>query len=448
VLKPGAMLMAFGGPRTHHRLMAAVEDAGFEIRDVVMWLYGSGFPKSHDISKAIDKAAGSIGESTLAIKREIRQRYESAGMTLGQLNDACGFEASGYLRESSTWATVLPSRDKWQRIKAVLGCDGELDALFDEAEREVIGQSEWSHQKGIPLPNQYDGQRQYLDITAPATDAAALWDGWGTALKPAFEPVIVAMKPTDGTFAHNAQKWGVAGLWVDGGRIPTNGESVSLHGRNPVGNGWDPRWSGGQEPGQTPGQKLGRWPANVILDEEAAAMLDEQSGESTSSGPRPLPQGPNYKNEVYGDGMGGCENHTNRRADTGGASRFFYCAKASRAERNAGLEGMEERERVVGIPQSEGRVNHQKHANGEHVAIAAQNHHPTVKPLALMQYLCRLTKTPTGGIILDPFMGSGSTGIAAVREGRSFVGIELDADYCEIARRRIGADAPLLVEMG
>jgi site-specific DNA-methyltransferase (adenine-specific) len=376
------MLMAFGGPRTHHRLMAAVEDAGFEIRDVVMWLYGSGFPKSHAIGKSIDKAAGA--------EREVVGRKPKAG----------GGRATQNQHEG------------WQRP--------------------------WMSEPGA--------KEKIWDITAPATDAAALWDGWGTALKPAWEPIIVAMKPTDGTFAQNALAWGVAGLWVDGGRIET-GDNRDRLGGGAKGQG---KCYGDSATYDYISNPQGRWPANVILDEEAAAMLDEQSGESGGGKPGLSGYGRTYTiggNGAYGGGVG---MPTYNHGDTGGASRFFYCAKASRSERNAGLEGMEAITRKESDPRKNGgsddwgdRVGHSATAN-----TARANHHPTVKPLALMQYLCRLTKTPTGGIILDPFMGSGSTGIAAVREGRSFVGIELDADYCESARRRIGADAPLWVEMG
>jgi site-specific DNA-methyltransferase (adenine-specific) len=212
------------------------------------------------------------------------------------------------------------------------------------------------------------------------------------------------MKPRDGTFAHNALTWGVAGLWVDGGRIgtakevpysPSQHNDVLCHGKY------------GAEDGTASGfnPNIGRWPANLLLDEEAAAMLDEMSGESG---------GGNYSGIVTRRRKGhklnecvGAANSPDNYGDYGGASRFFYCPKASRAERNAGLP--------------EGR------ANG----------HPTVKPLSLMRYLVRLTRTPTGGVVLDPFMGSGSTILAAIQEGRDYIGIEMDIESFEIAKRRV-----------
>lgn len=257
VAKPGAMLLSFGGTRTFHRLTCAIEDAGWEIRDCIMWLYGSGFPKSHDISKAIDKKAGA--------QREVVGKGKGRTGSKAQPNGGSTFSDDNY---------------------------------------------QW--------PGDYD-------ITAPATNDARLWDGWGTALKPAWEPIIVAMKPTDGTFVNNALKHGVAGFNIDGSRIPSEG---------------------------------GRFPANVILDEEAGTLL-------------------------------------------GGKSRFFYCAKASKKDRGEG------------------------------------NNHPTVKPTALMEYLCRLTSTPTGGVVLDPFMGSGTTGLACKATGREFIGIELNEDYYHIAKTRL-----------
>ena len=289
VLKPGGHVLSFGGTRTYHRMVVNIEDAGFEIRDQLQWLYGSGFPKSHNLK-------------------------------------------------------------------------GE-------------------------------------------------WQGWGTALKPANEPICLARKPLDGTVAENVGKWGVGGLNVDASRISTDGKVVwkvgdnrklsnSLMCFNKRGAGSDSMF---KNKGNRSGTALGRWPANVILDEEAAAMLNMQAKD---------------------------------------VSRFFYCAKASKSERNAGLEGMPvkpgEKNQELG-PNAEYRQgNAQERAQGiTHVKREQnQNHHPTVKPIKLMRYLCKLI-TPPDGTILDPFMGSGTTGIAAKIDGFGFVGIELDADYFEIAQKRI-----------
>ncbi len=275
VLKPGGHLLAFGGTRMYHRLAAGIEDAGFEIRDTLMWLYGSGFPKSHNLK-------------------------------------------------------------------------GE-------------------------------------------------WQGWGTALKPAVEPIVLARKPLIGTVAENVLTHGTGALNIDASRIAT-----------------DDRFGGGakgssgfaagyESEGWVAGSASGRWPANILLDEEAAAMLDEQSGVSVSPAP--------YGERVSGDksmfGIGGL-NHSKEFGDSGGASRFFYVAKASRSERNFGL---------------------------------GRNIHPTVKPVDLMRYLIRLV-TPKGGTVLDPFLGSGTTAVAAIQEGVDWIGCEREPEYVAIIEARIAAAQP------
>ena len=262
VLKPGGHLIAFGGTRTYHRLAVAIEDAGFEVRDCLMWLYGSGFPKSHNLH-------------------------------------------------------------------------GE-------------------------------------------------WHGWGTALKPAYEPAILARKPLRGTVADNVAQWGVGGLNIDGCRV---GDESTLRPNSNAGG----VFVGKGSQGQINGSASGRWPANVILDEDAAAALDAQS-------------------------------------DTG-ASRFFYTAKASRSEREAGLDGVEQMQAPNG-----NKWTDQDYRTGK--TIARANHHPTVKPIDLMRYMIRLV-APRGAVVLDPFMGSGSTGCAAMVEGMQFIGIDITPEYVDIARRRI-----------
>jgi len=293
VLKPGGYLLSFAGSRTYHRMVVNIEDAGFEIRDQIMWIYGSGFPKSHNISKAMDK-----------------------------------------------------------------------------------------------------------------TPEAKQWDGWGTALKPAHEPIVVARKPLIGTVVENVLEYGTGGLNLDGCRIGIEGGTSRIDGSN-----------AGKERNKLHGGNFGvqdigkgRFPANVILDEEAGAMLDEQS-------------------------------------DSGGASRFFYCAKPSQKERNAGCDHLPEK---VYAPSNQAKAElkrgnkefnawdgkeHTERHNHNHVG-SNRNHHPTVKPVDLMCYLCRLV-TPPEGIVLDPFMGSGTTGVAANMEGFNFIGIEMDEEYIEIARARI-----------
>jgi len=329
---PGAHLLAFGGTRTHHRLMCAIEDAGWEMRDALMWLYGSGFPKSLDVSKAIDKAAGTEFE-----------RLPASGV---------GF----------------------------MNAEGRGGYNVTKHQLRKVGES---------------------------IDAAKQWDGWGTALKPAWEPIVLARKPLVGTVAQNVQEHGTGALNIDGCRIDFAGnadeQEVKLKNRHadfgsgPRDNkvfGADNRRR--EEHGNY--NPPGRWPANLVLDEESAAMLDEQSGERAS------PWIGNTNVGAKGGKMfGGSEQRIEYKPeyrDTGGASRFFYCAKASRSER------------------------------GEN------NNHPTVKPLDLMTWLCTLV-TPPGGLILDPFMGSGSTLLAAQKLGFWAIGIELEERYCEIATQRL-----------
>jgi len=352
VLKPGGHLLAFGGTRTWHRLAVAVEDAGFEIRDNIAWLYGSGFPKSHNISKAIDKAAGA--------EREV----------LG----------------------VLPS----SRTKA--------------------------SSSGFMMAQKLD--------TAPATDDAKAWDGWGTALKPAHEPIVVARKPLTGTVAQNVLEHGVGGLNIDASRIATD-EVITNHSRSEQASISKGKFgdSVAQETHQTPGQILGRWPANIILDEYTAELIDEQSGILTSGAlkaGRPVADvNVNFKR--------GLDVHDyESKANSGGASRFFYVAKASKRDRNEGLDELPEvRHADRNATDGVGGDNPRNRTNQ-----AKQNFHPTVKPTALMQYLIRLV-TPANGVVLDPFAGSGSTGKAAILENKHFIGIELTAEYLPIIEGRL-----------
>lgn len=348
VAKPGAHLLAFGGSRTYHRLAVAIEDAGWEIRDCVMWLYGSGFPKSHDVSKAIDKAAGA--------EREV----------VGDKLDRPGYHLS-------------PG-----------------------------GGTKFGNGNGLH-GHREDARLRAATVTAPATPDAHRWQGWGTALKPAHEPIILARKPFKGTVAGNVLEHGCGALNVDGCRINYVDEAdcsaatpqgrVTSKNSGSIGATPDAGRNESRVEFARPEQK-GRWPANVILSE---GVTDEAW------------------------------------------SRFFYCPKASKADRDAGLVGMPVRESgaMVGNMTSGQRLAD----NGTPIKTPKRsNHHPTVKPTDLMRYLCRLI-TPPGGEVLDPFMGSGSTGKAAMLEGFGFVGIEREQEYIDIARRRIEAacgDLPLL----
>lgn len=308
VLKPGGHLLAFSGSRTYHRMAVAIEDAGFQIRDQIMWIYGSGFPKSLDVSKAIDNQAGS--------KRA-------------------------------------------DRVIAEAGVSG-------------------SHENPT---------KAILNKGTPVTPEAQQWQGWGTALKPAHEPIVLARKPLVGTVAANVLEWGTGGLNIDGSRVGTTVET------------WPSTRNYSSKEMSRPGSTMandaetqltgdapaGRFPANVIHD----GLAEEWA-------------------------------------------RYFYCAKASKRDRNEGLEGFEAIRvhdgRKAG---NKGGSNPRNRTNDLKV-----NHHPTVKPTDLMRYLCKLI-TPPGGTVLDPFMGSGSTGKGAIIEGFDFIGIELSEEYLAIAKARI-----------
>ena len=367
VLKPGGHVLSFGGTRTYHRMVVNIEDAGFEIRDQIQWIYGSGFPKSHNIGKAVDKLEGN--DRKLVYKKE---------------------DAPGYRK----------------------------------------------NMEGTQ-PNTMSGKFTYNDVTKGNSP----YEGWGTALKPANEPICVARKPlSEKTIAENVIKWGTGGINIDGCRIGYKDEndkkSAVPGGKVLYGSFVTSNESWGQQEKDLQDKREahneGRFPANIILDETAAELLDEQSGTLKSG----IASMKNSKSSVYG-GNSLQKSSTNFNyeyagyTDTGGASRFFYQPKVSKAERNMGLDGFEEKETKVTNYHDFERLD------GTYKSIPIhKNSHPTVKPINLMTYLCRLV-TPANGIVLDPFMGSGSTGIAARLEGFDFIGMEMDEDYFNIAEARI-----------
>jgi DNA modification methylase/transcriptional regulator with XRE-family HTH domain len=355
VLKPGGHLLAFAGTRTQHRMAVQIEDAGFEIRDMIAWVYGSGFPKSLDVSKAIDKHGGA---SVAWFGPWFRKWRTEHGITQKQVAALFPSKTGGLTGCVANWELGfnLPTPDQFNLIRDTFGLP--FDSI-EAAEREVVAQ-----QRGTVLavaPGQdNDRSSTTLDITAPATPAAQQWAGWGTALKPALEPITVARKPLVGTVAANVLEHGTGAINVDGCRVGTS---------------------------------TGRWPANLIHDgSDEVVGLFPDARSSCGGGNRIAGE------SWFGNGADG--GRSQQYYDSGSAARFFYCAKASKTDRGEG------------------------------------NGHPTVKPTELMRYLCRLV-TPPGGVVLDPFMGSGSTGKAAVLEGFQFIGIEREAEYLEIARGRI-----------
>jgi DNA modification methylase len=427
VLKPGGHILSFGGTRTYHRMVVNIEDAGFEIRDQIMWLYGSGFPKSHNIGKAVDKLEGNERE----------------------------------------WISKSPYK------------------ASEEAEKKSAGASQI-------------GRTTHADITKGTSP----YEGWGTALKPANEPICLARKPlSEKSVALNVLKWATGGINIDGCRIgflndedkknfindsdginrQKNSEvrETYMNNTNIIGNH-----------NINDNRQDGRFPANIILEcicdevikgekgeitkrfpggstfggnkmsEKVEGkwfndkgdihtnpncpcnLLDEQSGESKSRSKYPevgldnLPM--NYYEETKIKYQAGKEQTKEGFTDKGGASRFFYQSKVSKAERNLGLDGFEDKITPVNTNINSTNENGQKVRNDGSVipTLVAKNNHPTVKPINLMTYLCRLI-TPKGGVVLDPFMGSGSSGIAALLEGFDFIGMEMDEDYFKIAEGRI-----------
>ena len=301
------------------------------------------------------------------------------------------------------------------------------------AEREVLGKVRSGIAPG--QGNAVGGPKPLVDVRPVAvTPEAQKWQGWGTALKPAFEPIVVARKPVEGTVAANVLKWGTGGLNIDGTRVPHSSVSdFEKHAKvvsamKARGGVWDNSWKNSSDlSGMNDVSTAGRWPANVMLDEYTAALLDEQSG-NRPGGTFPAKRG-QAVNTSFASGQ---ETVGGQRSmgDSGGASRFFYVAKASKRDRNQGLDELEARF----APTMNDGIGGKEH-NPE-TATPKRNFHPTVKPTTLMRYLVKLV-TPPGGTVLDPFTGSGSTGKAAILEGFQFIGVELTEDYLPIIEGRL-----------
>jgi DNA modification methylase len=367
VLKPGGHMVAFFGTRTYDLGVLAIRLAGFEIRDQIAWLYGSGFPKSRDISKDMDKMEGAARE---VVGKHIAPGFAKSNVDNGQ-------------QSRSTY------------------------------EFEKLG--------------------------GAVSDLAKQWEGWGSALKPAFEPIVLARKPLEGTVAANVLEHGVGAINIDGCRVTSDGQHASsdragngvghgTHDGNGIYNG-----VGGVI---TAPHELGRFPANLIHDgsDEVVSLFPESKGQLAPV--KGTEQSHTGQNGIYG--TYGRTSFDKREETETSAARFFYCAKASAADRDEGLDAFELK-KAAGLPMRSAGVE----STGEgldgtktHRDTKRKNIHPTTKPTTLMRYLCKLI-TPPGGIILDPFMGSGSTGKAAMYEGFDFVGVEMMPEYMEIAEARI-----------
>jgi DNA modification methylase len=431
VLKPGGHVLAFGGSRTWHRLAVAVEDAGFELRDSIAWIYGSGFPKSLDVSKAIDKRGGSGALLTKEIGEALRAARESRGISKSKADEIfCDSTTNWTWFEGRPAGQRPPTPETFARIVAQWPELAELSEKVAEAEREVIGQ------RNVPVGHSFASERfgktsdtKEVDETLPSTSEAQKWQGWGTALKPAFEPVVVGRKPFGKgvTVAENVLAWGVGGLNIDGSRIAGEVPSVP----QPKTGGGIFSGDGGRN-GEISSAPNGRWPANVILDEVSAGLLDEQSGFSVS---RPIESG-GYLGNSLAIGGSRVKAYGSAHDDKGGASRFFYVAKASKRDRNEGLEELEATSAGDMVDRVEGSAGMDSPRAGAGRTSGAKNFHPTVKPTRLMRYLIKLV-TPAGGTVLDPFTGSGSTGKAALLDGYGFIGAELTEEYLPIIEGRL-----------
>jgi len=420
VLKPGGHLLAFGGSRTFHRIACAIEDAGFEIRDTLSWLYGSGFPKSLDVSKALDKAGG---RNWAALAAELRGAISAAGLSAADIAKQLGWPSASSVSDYVNGGHVPPPARQEQLATLLAGF--EASGVWRGKAGEVL-----SGNMAMSAANYARSEKG-----APVSDAARQWEGWGTALKPAWEPIILARKPLMGTVAANVQAWGTGALNIDGCRIATtenlNGGAYATE----TSKGHSGSLEGGVlgVTGREYAQPLGRWPANVVLDEEAAAALDAQTGV--------LKSGSGQKNtrrstgEIFRAAAGSADD-TQYTGDSGGASRFFYVAKASRSERDAGCESLPVRSGGEATDREDGSAGLNNPRAGAGRTGGARNIHPTVKPVALMRWLVRLV-TPPAGLVLDPFAGSGTTGVAALQEGFQFVGVEQSGEYVEIARHRL-----------
>ena len=374
VLKPGGHILSFAGSRTYHRMAVNIEDAGFEIRDMLGWLYGSGFPKSHNIGKAVDK----LDAKELRIKRKIKftKWLKSTGVTVNDLNKE--LRKNNLITEKSSGAShfldikiqpAIPTLEMFNCFKHLIPKPPkEIMNLIlvrtveseNFKKRQVVGKKTSGIGTAFGEGEWKSGKAEEVDITIPKTEQAKQWEGWGTALKPAHEPIVMARKPFNTSVAENVLTHGTGGINIDECRVGTDGGTKKIDTENcreSLG-----KYGDGLNGGKVQSLNEGRFPANIIHDgsEEVLEVFEE-------------------------------------------SSRFFYCAKASKAERNMGDN---------------------------------KNYHPTVKPIKLMEYLVRLV-TPKEGIVLEPFAGSGTTLIACKQQGFNYIGIEREQEYCDIAEARL-----------
>lgn len=481
VLKPGGHLMTFAGSRTADLLSFPLRLAGFEIRDTLTWHYGQGFPKSMDVGKAIDKAGGNpLAHRVFA--RYLRAALDERGVTAADVDRHLGIAASAcyWLRDDHRGG--LCPRHHWNTLRAWLGLPAELDDLYHEAVRA-------DRKVAAPGGNSvFQPVRAVINPGTPATEAAAAWDGWGTALKPASEPIILARKPlSERTVAANVLAHGTGALNINATRIATtSGDEVSNHARGPEAAQSKGAFgdSAAQETHQTSGQALGRWPANVLLSHHPecveigkiergkgapvvssggksgdsawthrggsygagavnvgvrsygvetvpvyectpgcpVALLDAQSGPAGAAAPVAVGK-PRGHQGVYG-APNAQASYAQHDGVNGGAARFYYTSKANNRERWGWCHD-------CGAAWCRGDRASKAAHKGHNTEW-----HPTVKPVDLMRWLVRLV-TPPGGIVLDPFAGTGTTGEAAIREGFRALLIDQSPLYSAIIEARL-----------
>jgi len=430
VLKPGGHLLSFAGTRTYHRMAVNVEDAGFEIRDMISWLYGSGLPKSLSIGKQIDKVSKRVNMFEPFAQYLKGQRLK-LNIPQNQISKHFPSKTGGLTGCVSNWELGMnvPTKEQWIILKRELNLNSKFDDLINrvETERMVIGNKPWDTPVNGFLPDGMDkSERKQLVDTAPSSPEAKEWEGWGTALKPACEPIVVARKPlSEKIVALNVLKWGTGGINIDACRI---GGSMGKDGALSKPRRTDNTKFGKSNETINPQSPFGRFPANIIFDEIAGKLLDEQTGNLKGDSLNRKKRENSGGSTLYEGGWK--SEQTAGFTDVGGASRFFYCAKASKSERNKGCEELEQKDAPASARSkpAEGRENV--------LGKPRANPHPTVKPIKLMEYLIKLV-TREGGVVLDPFMGSGSTAVACVRLGRNFVGIEKEKEYIKIINARL-----------
>jgi DNA modification methylase len=411
VLKPGGHLLSFAGSRTYHRMAVNIEDAGFEIRDMLGWLYGSGFPKSHNIGKAVDK----LDAKELRIKRKVKftKWLKSTGVTVNDLNKE--LRKNNLITEKSSGAShfldiksqpAIPTLEMFNCFKHLIPKPPKeiMNLILErtvESEnfknRKVVGKKTSGIGTAFGEGEWKSGKAEEVDITIPKTEQAKLYEGWGTALKPAHEPIVMARKPFNTSVAENVLTHGTGGINIDECRIPYKSKDdmeIRTNLERDVNKLGDGNFGGGK---YSQPVESGRFPANIIHDgsEEVLEVFEE-------------------------------------------SSRFFYCAKASKAERNIGLDDLSTKQTTGGGGGIGNYLDDINSASGKYGSEKApqKNYHPTVKPIKLMEYLVRLV-TPKEGIVLEPFAGSGTTLIACKQQGFNYIGIEREQEYCDIAEARL-----------